>query len=106
MKYLLLLLLPAVSYGQQKKAPDHNVRSSLIHWVAYKEGDSTLDFSIEYCKLRPTLNKERWPVYDVTKHFYAYTRKDTVIIDPTGLDTLIKGANYIKIAGKVFKKNP
>jgi hypothetical protein len=104
MKYLLLLLLPAVSFGQQKTAPDHNVRSSLIQWLTNKQSDTCLEFSIEYCKLRPSIKKERWPVYDVTKHFYAYTRKDTVIIDPTGLDSLIKGANYIKIAGEVFKK--
>jgi hypothetical protein len=81
MKYLLLLL-PAVSFGQQKKkAPDHNVRSSLIQWLPNKQSDTCLEFSIEYCKLRPSIKKGDFPVYDVVKYFHAYKLKDTVIID-------------------------
>jgi hypothetical protein len=104
MKYLLLLLLPAVAFGQQKTAPDHNVRSSLIQWLPNKQSDTCLEFSIEYCKLRPSIKKGDFPVYDVVRYFHAYKLKDTVIIDSTQLYRLIEGAYYIKIAGRLFKK--
>jgi hypothetical protein len=104
MKYLLLLLLPAVSFGQQKKKTDkeYSVQAVVMNWVPFKSDIITREFYIEYLERCQPVSGV--PMYEVKRHFHAFTCKDTVMIDPTGLDSLIKGANYIKIAGKVFKK--
>lgn len=78
------------------------MRWGVTYWMPYKGDVITREFSIEYMeRIRPHL---KCPTYESKRLFHAFSIKDTVIIDPTGLDSLIKGANYIKIAGKVFKK--
>jgi hypothetical protein len=108
MKLLLLLLLPITSFCQTKQ---HQCRIAATVTRGYSESTfernepfTRHEFTIEYNRIKQSKHPLFVEVDSTVIYFYAHTYKDTVVIDPSGLDSLVIKSKYIKISGMLFKK--
>jgi hypothetical protein len=107
MKLLLLLLLPVISCQTKQYEYRTAAKVSSGHSECRFQIDEPIkwhEFTIEWSRVIPS----KHPIWDevdgTVTYFLANRYKDTVMIKPSGLDSLVIKSKYIKIAGMLFKK--